>query len=285
MKREAALVVLTMVGGVWLSAQGQQPAINSQMRHATGQAVTPIFEGWFLGADGARYASYGYVNLNSEEKLDIPVGPDNIITPGDADRGQPTHFLPGHQKGVFTIPLVADAADAELTWSLTIRGHTMSVPTNLGPLYQIEGLVTNGGPWPGNTPPVLRFDPEGASGQGPAGLTMAVPVKSRPNTDVSLDVWITDDGLPGELAPLVVRSAQSGQRQRRRRQMSVAWSKYRGPGDVRFTEPSPPIAEDRARTTATFSEPGDYVLRVLGLDGSGLSGCCWTNGFVRVVVE
>jgi len=42
-------------------------------------------------------------------------------------------------------------------------------------------------------------------------------------------------------------------------------------------------------TTATFSEPGEYVLRVVVNDWSGNGGhgfqCCWTNGQVKVTVK
>ena len=285
---QASVAVFTLLGGIWLSAQvpTQQPLISSQLRHATGQPVTPIYEGWFEAADGTVVVSYGYVNLNLAESLDIPIGADNVIAPGPTDRGQPTHFLPGHQKGVFTIALPEDQADQELTWSLTIRGQTMSVPTNLGPLYQIEGLVTNGGPWPGNTPPVLRFEAKGQQGQGPAGLVRPMPLTVQANADAPIDVWLSDDGLPGELTPLVVRSPQSGhRRQQGGRQMAVTWTKFRGPGEVRFEDSSPPVDEGHASTTVTFSEPGDYMLRVLVTDGSGLNGCCWTNGYVRATVH
>jgi len=44
----------------------------------------------------------------------------------------------------------------------------------------------------------------------------------------------------------------------------------------------------RAETTATFSEPGLYTLRVVGNDASGDGGggfqCCWTNPLVKVTV-
>ena len=116
-------------------------------------------------------------------------------------------------------------------------------------------------------------------------MTRATPVAISTQAEATLDVWVTDDGLPGELSPLVVRSLQGGQRLRRGRQMSVTWSKYRGPGDVNFSDPSPSIEQSRASTSVTFSEPGEYMLRVLASDGSGLSGCCWTNGFVRARVE
>jgi hypothetical protein len=45
----------------------------------------------------------------------------------------------------------------------------------------------------------------------------------------------------------------------------------------------------KATTTATFSDPGDYVLHVVANDSSGEGGrgfqCCWTNGQVKVSVK
>jgi hypothetical protein len=46
-------------------------------------------------------------------------------------------------------------------------------------------------------------------------------------------------------------------------------------------------------TTATFTEPGEYVLKVVAWDDSGGPGtvladgfqCCWTNGYVKVTVK
>ena len=281
----AFVALFALTGGGWLSARSQQPAINSQMRHATGQAVVPVYEGWFEDSDGQVHASYGYVNLNSEEALDIPIGVDNVIAPGPADLGQPTHFQPGHQKGVFTVALPRDRSDTEITWTLSVRGQTMSIPSNLGPLYQIEGLVTNDGPFPGNTPPVLHFEPGGASGQGPGGLVRATPITTSARTAAAINLWVTDDDPKVELEPLVVRSLQSSLRRRQRRRMSVTWSKYRGPGKAHFSDPSPSIERGRASTTVTFSEPGEYMLRVVASDGSGFNGCCWTNGYVSATAQ
>ena len=281
----ACAVCLFIAAGTLLHAGMQQPAINSQMRHARGQGVVPVYDGWYENAAGMVYASYGYVNLNREEALDIPIGPGNAIGRGPADRGQPTHFLPGHQKGVFSVALPDGVASEEITWTLNARGQTLSIPSNLGPLYQIEGMVTNGGPFPGNTPPVLRFQADGASGQGPAGMTMEAVIETTASRDTPLDVWISDDGLPGDLDPLIIRSPQSGQRLRRGRRLSVTWSKYRGPGAVEFGDPSPPVEGGAARTTARFAAPGAYTLRVLASDGSGFNGCCWTNGYVHAKVE
>jgi hypothetical protein len=44
-----------------------------------------------------------------------------------------------------------------------------------------------------------------------------------------------------------------------------------------------------ATTTASFGEPGDYVLHVLATDYSGEGGggfqCCWTTCLVKVAVK
>lgn len=285
MTLRAGVVCLVLAAGTLLHAGVQQPPINSQLRHARGQAVVPVYEGWFEDAAGMVHASYGYVNLNLDETLDIPIGPGNAIAPGPADRGQPTHFLAGHQKGVFTVPLPEGTASEEITWTLGVRGQPMSIPSNLGPLYQIEGLVTNGGPFPGNRPPVLQLREDGASGQGPVGLTLETAIEAAAGSDTPLDLWISDDGLPGGQDPLVIRSPQSGQRNRQSRRMAVTWSKYRGPGAVQFTDATPAIEAGAAHTTARFSEPGTYMLRVLATDGSGLNGCCWTNGYVHAKVR
>ena len=73
--------------------------------------------------------------------------------------------------------------------------------------------------------------------------------------------------------------------------VTLTWFKHQGPGDVTFSEGSSrvPVAGAEATTMATFSAPGDYMLRVRANDASGVSGaghaqCCWTNGFVKVTV-
>ena len=83
--------------------------------------------------------------------------------------------------------------------------------------------------------------------------------------------------------------------------MVVGWSKFRGPGGVAFANEKPPVEkaefaapasttfQGKAATSATFSEPGDYVLRVVANDWSGEGGggfqCCWSNALVKVSVH
>jgi hypothetical protein len=61
---------------------------------------------------------------------------------------------------------------------------------------------------------------------------------------------------------------------------------------VTFDDNTPAVSatDGKATVTATFSEAGEYVLRVRANDASGLAGaghaqCCWSNGFVKVIVK
>ncbi len=74
--------------------------------------------------------------------------------------------------------------------------------------------------------------------------------------------------------------------------MALTWTKFRGPGDVKFDNNKPSIdraADGKAVTNATFSAPGDYILRVEGNDSTGSGGggfqCCWSNAHVGVTVK
>jgi len=73
--------------------------------------------------------------------------------------------------------------------------------------------------------------------------------------------------------------------------MNVTWYKHSGPGPIVFSAPKVPVAELKgtATTSATFKQPGEYVIRVRAdnfgrLDTSPGNQCCWTNGYVKVTV-
>lgn len=240
----------------------------------SGRSVSPSFEGWFRNPDGTFSLSFGYFNRNDEEALDVPVGQNNRLEPGPEDQGQPTHFLPRRQTGVFTVVVPKDFGSRKVTWTLVANGETVSIPGHLRPEWEIDALKEQTS---GNTPPVVRFDPAGTSAQGPRGASTALNGKFP--GPVTLSVWATDDGIR--------------RRQQEEPLLGVAWSKYRGPGKVTFSESTPEINNTgKATTTATFSEAGRYVLRVLVWDDSGPQGatmaggfqCCWTNGYVKIMV-
>jgi hypothetical protein len=247
--------------------------------HDRGQGVTPAYEGWFQNADGTYNLLFGYFSRNREQEIDVPTGPNNRIEPGGPDRGQPTHFIPGRQWGIFIVTVPKDFGKNKVTWTLIVNGQTATIPASLDPLWEVSPFKEA----TGNTPPVLRFE-TGASNQGPVPITVNMAAsKAQP---LPLPLTIADDAKFPSANP-------------RPREIPVAitWSKYRGPGNVSFASMKPLIEKangdaaftGKASTTATFSEPGEYLLRVVGNDLSGSGGggfqCCWTNAFVKVTVK
>ena len=87
---------------------------GAQPSFATGQTISPAYEGWERNPDGSFNLVFGYMNRNWEEEIDVPIGLDNSIAPGRPDQGQPTHFLPRRSRFVFRIRVPADFGDKEL---------------------------------------------------------------------------------------------------------------------------------------------------------------------------
>jgi hypothetical protein len=260
-----------------LVGSGQSPAQwPLEPLRESGQSLTGAFEGWYRNPDGTYNLLVGYFNRNQKQTLDIPVGPNNRIEPGGPDQGQPTHFLPRRQWGVFTITVPKDFGDKRLTWTLVANGQSTVIPLSLNPLWVVEPLKDAG---VGNTPPILRFEPGGAALQGPA-VGISASYTATLSEPLALTVWVADDGIrPPEARPRPGPPA------------NVIWSKFRGPGVVTFDKAAPAVDENDGKATAllTFSMPGEYVLRAQSNDATGDGGggfqCCWTNAHVKVTVS
>ena len=249
------------------------------LRTATGQTVTPAFEGWYENADGTFILSFGYFNRNFEEVVEIPAGPGNLLEPAAFNGAQPTIFHPRRHWGVFTVTVPADFGEQAVVWTIDFRGQRYSIPGSLHTDWQIDALAGEAGS--GNTPPVLAFAEGGTEGAGPAGV-WSRPVEGVTGIPVFLTVWAKDDG---KSSGSVGRVGSSGE------PVTLTWFKHTGPGGVTFSETTAKIPAEGGKmaTMATFEKPGDYVLRVRANDASGVAGaghaqCCWTNGFVRVRV-
>ena len=111
-----------IAGGVLLLGQTSLPEPRKQF----GASITGAFEGWFprQSDQNARIFLIGYYNRNTQQELDIPIGPDNRIEPGGPDMGQPTHFLPRRNRFIFSVRVPKDWGEKELVWTLTTRGKT-----------------------------------------------------------------------------------------------------------------------------------------------------------------
>jgi len=253
-----ATLLLFLALGIPLRAQIQYPSGTQFLR---GQDVSPTFEGWEGNPDGTFSFYYGYLNRNSEEPLDVPVGPDNRFDLGNGDQGQPTHFYPGRKWFVFKVLVPKDwPKDKRLVWTLTNRGRTNQAKGWLQPEWEIDQLLisknaisdpflraANTNPSPDNKAPVITG--------GPA-QTVTLPAAA------SLKVTVTDDGLP---------KPGAGERGGKVDGVRVRWIFYRGPGKVQFDpELSAPVYGKplTSETKVNFSAPGDYRIRVIATDGA-----------------
>jgi hypothetical protein len=74
--------------------------------------------------------------------------------------------------------------------------------------------------------------------------------------------------------------------------VTIIWTKYRGPGEIKFSAARVPFQTgelQKAETTATFAAPGEYWIRATAQDNSGPGGggdqCCWSTGHFKVLVK
>ena len=317
------LLLSCAVGGTLVGAQqpgvGQTPSslpLTAPIRER-GTSVTPAFEGWYFDKDGSQRVMVGYFNRNTKQEFDIPTGPNNRIEPGPADQGQPTHFNAGRQWGVFTIKLPKDFGTKKLSWTIVANGFTNTITLHTNSDYIVEPFEDAANK---NTPPKFKFEPNGPIFTGPPS-TIATKLAGAVGVPVPLTLWISDEGpkinVPdpssrgrgrGRAGAAGAAGATGGTgatdaagRGAARGgpegftpppPMAVTWTKFRGPGDVKFDNNKPSIdraADGKAVTNATFSAPGDYILRVEGNDSTGSGGggfqCCWSNAHVSVTVK
>jgi hypothetical protein len=261
-------------------------------RKQFGASITGAFEGWYENANGTRGFLVGYLNRNTQQELDIPVGPNNRIEPGGPDMGQPTHFLPGRQWGMFSIPVPKDFTPQDkFTWTIVANGQSTTIPLRLNPDYLISPfseVAVN------NTPPVIQFEQNGGALQGPIAMLTKAPVRTTSlSMPLVLTLWASDD--------MKYTSNTNAPMTKPRPPVTLVWSRYRGPGAVTFDNARPTVERlavsgdkniafsGKAVTNVTFSEAGDYVLHVTVNDYSGDGGgggfqCCWTTGLVKVSV-
>jgi hypothetical protein len=273
----AALATIVAAGGWVVSGAAQQ--LPLQPTKERGANVTAAYEGWYPNPDGTFTLLIGYFNRNRVEILDIPVGPNNRIEPGGPDYGQPTYFLPRRQWGVFTITVPKDFGNKKLTWTLIANGETTQIPFSLTTNYQIEPFKDVA---MGNTPPILKLQENGPEYTGPP-RGVAATLSAAVGQPLSFPVWVSDKGNT---------MAEEGRGRGNAPPATLLLVKHRGPGEVKFAEPRPKAdfaAGGKATATATFSAPGEYVVRVQANDSSGEGGggfqCCWTNVHVKVNVK
>lgn len=311
----AAAAALVISGtGAGTSAQVAPPRTQSQgvlvePLGASDEAIYPAFEGFGPLKDGSQVLLLGYFNRNRAQSLDIPVGPNNRIEPGGPDFGQPTHFHPGRQHGVFAITIPKDFGTKRLTWTLVANGHTTTVSFWANPPYWIDFYKNTAN---GNEPPRIKFAEAGPEYTGPPRERFVQTLSGTAGQPVTLTAWAADqpptivfDSAPPAAAatrkpvrpptatepmPAIVGgriigggaaapAAAAATAVQRRGDFRVLWKKYRGPGEVTIADEVLALENGgdakkwvEAKTTATFSTPGTYWLRAQVNDSSGDGG-------------
>jgi len=260
------------------------------------RTLAPFMEGWYENEDGTYSISFGYLNLN-QDTLEIPVGEDNFLEPAEFDGMQPTTFYPGRQRGIFAVNLPAVMKDQDVWWTLRkANGEVTKVPGRTrSNAYELDWL-----PRPhGSLPPLVSFDSDTEEGRGPPGIIAARALTVAAGSPLTVSVNVRE----------VSERDRTDFRFFEPLSLHVKWSMHQGPGKVEFTrhESTPMVEEDEdpprdemitvpddeqrtVRVVATFSEPGEYMLRARvdnwrAPDSSDPDNCCWTNGYVRVTVR
>jgi len=260
--------------------------------------VVPIFEGWYVNTDETHQLCFGYFNTNTEEVLEIPLGPDNFVEPERFNGLQPTHFLPVPPGGrrhycVMSVTVPADWGDRDVVWTLKDRfGQEYSSPGRL--LYETYHLEERLQESRESSAPRVKLHPTGPEAVGRTPMTVG-PLEVEVDEPLFLTVSVRRDN------PFVVVD---------RMPITVRWHKYQGTGDVTFrvtgshrTAGNRTVIESetwrgsadawgQATTEATFTEPGEYKLLLQAYNDSGRRiepsdlefFCCWTNVLVDITV-
>jgi len=273
-------------------------ASQAQLSYRQGQHVEPAYEGWRQNEDGTYSFIFGYFNENWEQEIDIPVGENNFFSPGDADRSQPTHFLPRRNRFTFEVVVPADWGDQELVWEVTSpNGITKRAYATLATDYVIDNVVIaseTGSLGAGTSSPESRANipPQiTVLGDSVRTVTVGEPLQIR--------AQVQDDGIP-KPRPSRITSEETLTRAMlrppsqitvgKRNALFLSWNIYRGPDSaagavqeaVEFDPPQvkpwedtrtsanspwgalwqpPAIPEDGIyEAEVTFDTPGTYIL-------------------------
>lgn len=260
--------------------------------HNSGESITGAFEGWFPNSNGTYSLLVGYYNRNLKNAVDVPIGPNNRIEPGGLDRGQPTHFVPGRNWGMFTVTVPKDFGTQRLRWTLSVNGKPTVIPLDILDVYQVSPFEDA----TGDTPPFIGFSDSGPFLNGPREISESIT--GTVGTPVPLTAWVADD------AKATLSGGGSGGRgQAKHEPVTVRWTMFRGPATVTFDNAEPIVQKlplkvtppgtvftGKVTNTATFTEPGEYVLDLQAYDASTQNGnggfqCCWSDAKVKVSVK
>ncbi len=206
--------------------------------NSNGNFVAPFFDGFYENEDGTYTLSFGFMNRNDSDLVEIALGPDNFIEPAVYDGGQPSTFpvvryggFGGpRERGVFGVVVPADF-QGDVWWTLTTDGYTTKVPGRL----ESPGLIIKAAYELSATPqargslrPLVRFAENGPDGMGVEGMESPETFSTAVGEPIEVEFWAFDRG------------------ERDLRDVNMTLWKYQGPvgGEIAFESlvelPPPP---------------------------------------------
>jgi hypothetical protein len=175
--------------------------------NSRGNFVAPYFDGYYKNADGTYTLSFGFMNRNESELIEIPLGEDNFIEPAAYDGIQPTSFpvvsysgFGGpRERGAFGVVVPADF-QGEVWWTVTTDGYTTKVPGKIrgrpGQLLSFESAyeLSTTPQAEGSLRPTIRFSENGEDVWGLHGLWNPQVYTTRVGQPVEVTFWAHDRG-------------------------------------------------------------------------------------------
>ena len=254
-----------------------------------GQHVEPAYEGWRPNTDGTFSFMFGYMNENWTEQPDVEVGEYNSFSPGEADQGQPTHFLPRRNRFTFEVVVPSDWGQRELVWTLNVNGVERKAYATLKDDYLVDNMVIaseTGSLGAGTS------SPESRANIAPTLTIQGDDIRTaQVGEEINFVAQVIDDGLPAARRESTIDADALMRRMMRPptritvgkvNGLFLSWNKYRGPGNVTFDPPMPKPWEDTRTSanspwgalwlppeapenglheiTVTFDKPGTYIL-------------------------
>jgi len=242
---------------------------SADLVRSSGQPLIPLFDGWFTNPDGTHSLCFSYFTLNTEQSFDIPRGESNDFDPRFPDALVPTHFDPlppayRHVFCAFTVDVPADfSADDRVVWRLTSNGQTLEIPGKVTAPYVMDEPSSGGR---GDIAPLVALDEGGEAVRGRRGIQLH-GLAASVGEPLTLRAWIEHEEP----------------------EIWVGWAHHSGAGSVEFDrrEYTFAPASGPASAQATFSAPGEYVIRMQTIDSIAAFEfyCCHTNAWFHVTVS
>lgn len=256
--RRSALPLSALLVAATLAAM-PRGAEAQRATYTQGQPVYPAYEGWVENEDGSIEMLFGYMNENWEQEPDVPVGPDNSFSPGPADQGQPTHFLPRRNRFTFKVRVPDGFGDDdEMVWTLRANGQEHRAYGTLREDLYVDNVVImseTGALGAGTSSPEIRAN------QPPRiHLEGDTERRVRAGETLTLAAVVDDDGQPDRSSLRFFGSSSDGGEEdepptprellqsalgrgtasvtvSKRLGLHMTWFIYRGPGDAADFDP------------------------------------------------